>query len=122
MCRSSIISEFTGNLSLALDPHPPPRSPAHSDSLDVTSLQDSDFNAREVSGVHHLSRVPSPQVLPTTSSHSARSVIAGEMHQGRTSGEPISHPASSVQQSSTVKGMLFGGSERKLIMSWFCVW
>jgi len=102
-CNSSIISEFTGNLSLALDPHPPPQSPAHSDSLDVTSLQDTDLHPREFSSVHQ----PPSQILPTAASQTAGNVHAAEMHRGRSSAEQPGHIATTGQKLPAVKGMLF---------------
>ena len=45
MCLTStylfVLSEYFGDLSLALDPHPPPETPSASESLDL-SIQDVD--------------------------------------------------------------------------------
>jgi hypothetical protein len=50
-----------------LDPHPPPMSPAHSDSLDVTSLQDGDSQTPGLGSLPQPSRLLSSPTFPISS-------------------------------------------------------
>lgn len=69
-CFKLNCSEFTGNLSLALDPHPPPATPSLADSLDATSeIAETESN---------VNRNANPLLLPSPSvgsPHAAKPAI-----------------------------------------------
>ena len=74
-CIKFLFSEFQGDLSLALDPHPPPETPTCTESLDLSVLDPNvTITGDDQDGIEHVGQESSLRPHPSAQSQPLRDV------------------------------------------------